>query len=234
MTIQVVDGAMLNAGDGESGGDQSATDSLTLLAVLGRRGVAVIVLIVCATAVVVIAFLLATVCLLRRRRRHRYRKADGIPFPSSSCNGEKYNCRVEALRALKQSAAAGEQVSPPACTEVVDRSAEGPAVIRTFDCRPRTPAGRVVLVVDGSDGAATGNGGLNATAVRWNQGAGGREQSCRRQLLPAAPPDLVTRVGSGDRAMSTFGKTLPPAPAPPAKRTLSTSDVISATPDIKV
>jgi len=183
--------------------DGSASLTLSLLAVLGRRGVTIIVLVICACAVVIIAFLLATVCLVRRRR-HRYQKAAGTT-PPSTCNGDKsYNCRVETLKAINESS----------------RGQPTRSVVRTLDCSPRTPTGRVVLVADGS--------GLSA--ARWD-GVAAPGPVCRRQLAPsfnAAPaPDLVT-----DQALSTFGKTRPPPVS--AKRTLSSSDVTSATPDVKV
>lgn len=201
-----------------STGDDSATLSMSLLAVLGRRGIAIIVLIICAAAIIVIAFLIASVCLVRRRRHHYQKAGRGVP-PTS--NSDKYNCRVEALRALKESSTSAVV---PTSTEV-DHSPM-PSLIQTFDSSPRTPTGRVLLVA-GSGDSGTGNGGL--TAARWNGHAG---QSCRRQLLPAinAAPDVVIRTGAADHTMSTFGKTLPA----PAKRKPSTSDVTSATPDIKV
>lgn len=215
----MVDGTLLTGGGGKST-DNNATLTLSLFTVLGRRGVTVIALIICTAAVIVVAFLIATVCLIRRRRHSYHKAGSGIP---PSCNGDKYNCREEALRALKESSCSA---AVPAGT-VVEHSPVR-SLIQTFDSSPRTPTGRVVLVA-GSAGSAAGNGGL--TAARWNSGTG---QSCRRQLLPAvrAAPDLVTRSGAADRSLSTFGKTLP-LPAP-AKRTLSTTDVTSGTPDVKV
>jgi len=203
-------------GGGKSSDDGGSTWSLSLLAVLGRRGVAIIAIIICASIIIIIAFLVATVCVVRRRR-HRYHKADGGAAPPA-CNGDKYNCRVETLRALKQSSAAGV----PASAET-EHNPAARSLIQTFDSSPRTPSGRVLLV---AGSGASGNGGL--TAARWNS------QTCRRQLIPAvnATPDLVARAGCTDQTLSTFGKTLP-LPAS-SKRTMSTSDVSSGTPDLKV
>jgi len=211
--MQVVDGALLKGGGSKSAGDGGSTLTLSLLAVLGQRGVTIIALIICASIIIIIIFLIAAVCLVRRRRNRYHKAGRGIP---PDCNGDKYNCRVEALRAIKESAA------PVPANRDSDHSPVQ-SVIQTFDSSPRTPTGRVVLLA-GSGGASTGNGRL--TAARWNGGGG---QSCRRQLLPAAP-DLVARTGGADQTLSTFGKTLPP----PAKRAMSNSDITSATSDVKV
>ena len=192
-------------GDGQLSADDNASLTLSLLAILGRRGVTIIVLIICACAVVIIAFLLATVCVARRRRRRRYQKAAAGPAsPPPSCNGDKYNCRVETLRAISESTTTSRTPHQSTSASQQTRSA-----VRTLDCSPRTPSGRVVLV-------AAGGGGL--TAARWiDAGTAG----CRRQLMMAPPVN--------DQNLSTFGKTLPPG-----SRTLSTGDVTSATPDVKV
>jgi len=203
---------------GKSADDDSST--LSLLAILGRRGVTIIAIIICASAVIIVAFLVATICLVRRRR-HRYHKA-GRAAPPPTANGDKYNCRVEALRAIKGSSSTAAAV--PADTQVDHSPAR--SLIQTFDSSPRTPTGRVLLLAGSGTPDAAGNGGV--TAARWNS------QSCRRQLVPAvnAAPDLVTRTGCADQTLSTFGKSLPPPVS--AKRTLSTSDVTSTTPDVKV
>jgi len=216
LNLQVVDGALLKGGGSKSTGDGGSTLTLSLLAVLGQRGVTLIAVIICASVIIIIIFLIAAVCLVRRRRNRYHKAGRGIP---PDCNGDKYNCRVEALRAIKESSSSA---APVPSNRDSDHSPVQ-SVIQTFDSSPRTPSGRVVLLA-GSGGAATGNGRL--TAARWNGGGG---QSCRRQLLPAAP-DLVARTGGADQTLSTFGKTLPP----PAKRTMSNSDVTSATPDVKV
>ena len=197
--------------------DDSASSSWSLLAVLGQRGVAIIALIICVSAIIIVSFLIATICFVRRRRLHYHKAGRAIP---PACNGDKYNCRVEALRALKESSSSAPV---PVSTEV-DRSPVQ-SLIQTFDTSPRTPTGRITLLAGSSDGTS-GNGRL--TAARWNG------QSCRRQLLPAvnAAPDVVTRAGAPDKTLSTFGKTLPPPTT--AKRTLSNSDVTSCTPNVKV
>ena len=208
----MVDGALLlAAGGGKLADDDSSTLKFSLLAVLGRRGVTIIAVIICAFIIIIIAFLIAMLCLVRRRR-HRYQKAGrGVP---PTCNGDKYNCRVETLKALKESSSSAAAV--PSTAQVEHSPAR--SVIQTFDSSPRTPTGRVLLL---AGGGAAGNGGM--TSARWNS------QPCRRQLLPAAP-DVVIRAGCADQTLSTFGKTLPAS----AKRTSSSSDVTSATPDVKV
>ena len=207
---------MLKGGGSKSTGDGGSTLTLSLLAVLGPRGVTIIAIIICASIIIIIVFLIAAVCLVRRRRNRYHKAGRGVP---PDCNGDKYNCRVETLRAIKESSSSAAPVS---ASRESDHSPTR-SVIQTFESSPRTPTGRVVLLA-GSGGTATGNGRL--TAARWN---GGHGQSCRRQLLPAAP-DLVARTGGADQTLSTFGKTLPP----PAKGTLSNSDVTSTTPDVKV
>ena len=211
-----MDGATLLGGK-----TTEATLTMSLLSVLGPRGITIIALIICVSIVIVIAFLLAAVCFVRRRRHHYQKAARGLPL--SSCNGDKYNCRVEALRALKDATP-----SPPTAPVTTELSLHSPlvrSVVQTLDSSPRTPSGRVVLVASGPSGT-DGGGGL--TASKWNGSAG---QPCRRQLLPAAP-DLVARTSGADQTLSTFGKTLPPSAS--TKRTLSTSDVSSTTPDVKV
>ena len=70
---QAVDGALL-AGDGGSGGsDEGSTLTLSLMSVLGQRGVTIISVILLASLVIILAFLVAAICLIRRRR-HRYLK----------------------------------------------------------------------------------------------------------------------------------------------------------------
>jgi len=210
----VVDGTLLTAGGGKLADDDSSTLKFSLLAVLGRRGVTIIAVIICAFIIIVIAFLIAMLCLVRRRR-HRYQKAGrGVP---PTCNGDKYNCRVETLKALKESSSSTVAVTSTAQVE----HSPVRSVIQTFDSSPRTPTGRVLLLAGGGAAGGSGNGGL--TSTRWNS------QPCRRQLLPAAP-DVVIRAGCADQTLSTFGKTLPAS----AKRTSSSSDVTSATPDVKV
>ena len=205
----MVDDALLLGGNGQLSADDNASLTLSLLAILGRRGVTIIVLIICACAVVIIAFLLATVCVARRRRRRRYQKAAAGPAsPPPSCNGDKYNCRVETLRAISESTTTTSRTPHPSTTSGGRASQQTRPAVRTLDCSPRTPSGRVVLVA---------GGGTGLTAARWDTGTAG----CRRQLMTA--PSV------NDHNLSTFGKTLPPG-----SRTLSTGDVTSATPDVKV
>lgn len=213
--IQVVDGALWTQGGGKAADDDSSTLTLSLLAILGPRGVTIIAIILCASAIIIVLFLIAAVCLVRRRR-NRYHKADRGGPPA--CNGDKYNCRVEALKAIKESSNA----------EVDNQR----SLIQTFESSPRTPTSRVVLLA-GSGDSTTGNGRL--VAARWDGSVG--QPSCQRQLRPvvnAPAPDVVVRASASgaDRTLSTFGKTLPPPSL--AKRTLSNSDVTTATPDVKV
>ena len=131
-----------------------------------------------------------------------------------TCNGDKYNCRVEALKAIN------DQSSTSAVT-TTSQPAGRSVSVRTLDCSPRTPTttmttgGRVVLVAAGSGAHCT------APAARWDCTTVPAPSQCRRKLHP----DLVTDQSAH---LSTFGKTLPA----PSKRTLC--DVTSATPDVKV
>jgi len=74
--IQAVDAAFL-AADGDSRSDEGSTLTLSLMAVLGQRGVTIISVILLASIIIIIAFLVAAVCLIRRRR-HRYLKVSTV------------------------------------------------------------------------------------------------------------------------------------------------------------